>query len=184
MCRRPVYRNDEVAVPAISVSAVRDRAGQVHVALVNLDPHRAITTVLNLAGMRPGAVSGRIVTGPAMDAHNDFDHPDVVRPAAFTGARVSGASGDCDAAADVGGGARPALRRPRRAYNGSGTARSTVNDAARAGTPVSGLAGADADAVPPRHHLPRAVQCHRAQIARRQIEASRRAARPGASDTR
>ncbi|WP_370449677.1 alpha-N-arabinofuranosidase [Novosphingobium sp. LASN5T] len=86
----PLYRNGDVTVPAISASAVRDTAGQVHVALVNLDPHRAIPVSIGLAGVRAGAVTGRIVTGTAMDAHNSFDAPDVVRPVAFTGARIAG----------------------------------------------------------------------------------------------
>ena len=88
----PWYHQDEVAIPAVSVSAVRDRAGQVHVALVNLDPRRAIPVTLTLAGVQPRTVSGRIVTGPTMDAHNSFDQPDAVRPAAFGGAQANGST--------------------------------------------------------------------------------------------
>jgi alpha-L-arabinofuranosidase len=85
----PWYHNQEVALPAISVSAVRDRAGRVHVAFVNLDPRRAIPVSVALAGVAPRAVSGRVLTGATMDAHNDFDRPDVVRPQPFAGARVA-----------------------------------------------------------------------------------------------
>ena len=88
----PWYHEAEVAVPAISVSAVRDTAGQVHLALVNLDPHRAIPISVALAGGQAASVTGRIVTGQAMDAHNDFDHPDTVRPMPFAGAQVTGGS--------------------------------------------------------------------------------------------
>ncbi|WP_267381947.1 MULTISPECIES: alpha-L-arabinofuranosidase C-terminal domain-containing protein [unclassified Sphingomonas] len=90
--RSPWYHDQEVAVPAVSVSAVRDAAGQVHVALVNLDPHRAIATSLSLAGVQATAVTGRMVTGPAMDSHNSFDQPDAVRPVAFTGAQANGST--------------------------------------------------------------------------------------------
>ncbi|MCD2324397.1 alpha-N-arabinofuranosidase [Sphingomonas sp. IC-56] len=86
----PWYHKDEVAIPAISASAVRDTAGQVHVALVNVDPNRALPITVNLAGVQAGSVEGRIVTAAAMDAHNSFDAPEVVKPAAFTGATVSG----------------------------------------------------------------------------------------------
>ncbi len=86
----PWYHEAEVAVPAVSVSAVRDASGQVHVALVNLDPRRAIPVSLALAGVQASAVTGRIVTGATMDAHNDFDAPDTVRPTAFTGAQATG----------------------------------------------------------------------------------------------
>jgi alpha-N-arabinofuranosidase len=88
--KSPWYHQDEVAVPAVSVSAVRDTAGQVHVALVNLDPHRAIPVSLTMAGVQASSVSGRVVTGTTMDAHNSFDAPDVVRPVPFTGAQAAG----------------------------------------------------------------------------------------------
>ncbi|WP_277969046.1 alpha-N-arabinofuranosidase [Sphingomonas echinoides] len=88
--KTPYYHKDEFALPAISASAVRDTAGQVHVALVNLDPHRAIPLSVAMSGATAGSVSGRIVTGATMDAHNTFEKPDVVKPEAFTGAQVSG----------------------------------------------------------------------------------------------
>ncbi|WP_420381010.1 alpha-N-arabinofuranosidase [Novosphingobium sp.] len=86
----PVYRNGDTALPAISASAVRDTGGRMHVALANLDPHRAIPVAMTLAGLRPGSVSGRILTALAMDAHNDFDHPDALVPMPFHGAQVKG----------------------------------------------------------------------------------------------
>jgi alpha-N-arabinofuranosidase len=86
----PWYHKDEVAVPAVSASAVRDTAGQVHVALVNLDPNRAMPVSVALAGLQATQASGRIITGTAMDAHNSFDAPDTVVPQPFTGAQVAG----------------------------------------------------------------------------------------------
>ncbi|MEN2787719.1 alpha-L-arabinofuranosidase C-terminal domain-containing protein [Sphingomonas qilianensis] len=86
----PWYHQDEVAVPAISVSAVRDRAGQVHVALVNLDPSRAIPLSVALNGVTASTVSGRVLTGATMDAHNSFEQPDAVKPQPFTAAALSG----------------------------------------------------------------------------------------------
>ncbi len=86
----PWYHKGEVAVPAVSASAVRDAAGQVHVALVNLDPNRAMPVSVALAGLQATQASGRIITGTAMDAHNSFDAPDTVVPQPFTGAQVTG----------------------------------------------------------------------------------------------
>ncbi len=86
----PWYHKDEVAVPAVSASAVRDTAGQVHVALVNLDPNRAMPVSVALAGLQATQASGRIITGTAMDAHNSFDAPDTVVPQPFAGAQVTG----------------------------------------------------------------------------------------------
>ncbi|NJC34129.1 alpha-N-arabinofuranosidase [Sphingomonas jejuensis] len=88
----PWYHRDEVAVPAISVSAVRDRTGAVHVALVNVDPNRAHPISVDLQGLQAQAASGRIITAAAMDAHNSFDAPEVVQPAAFDGASLSGST--------------------------------------------------------------------------------------------
>ncbi len=85
----PMYQKDDVSIPAISVSAVRGTDGQVHLALVNVDPGNAHPVSIALDGVNPGAVTGRILTARAMDAHNTFDKPEVVKPAAFTGARVS-----------------------------------------------------------------------------------------------
>lgn len=88
--KSPWYHESEVAVPAVSVSAVRDVAGKVHVALVNLDPHRAIPVAMTLAGVQASGVTGRIVTGTTMDAHNSFEQPDTVRPVSFNGAQAAG----------------------------------------------------------------------------------------------
>jgi len=86
----PWYHKDEVAVPAVSASAVRDAAGQVHVALVNLDPNRAMPVSVAMTGLQATQASGRIVTGPTMDAHNSFDSPDAVTPQPFANARIAG----------------------------------------------------------------------------------------------
>ena len=38
------------------------------------------------------AVSGRVLTAAALDAHNTFAQPDAVKPSAFNGAQLSGES--------------------------------------------------------------------------------------------
>ena len=86
----PQYRKDEFAMPAISASAVRDKAGRVHLALANLDPNRPATVSIALAGVTPTRAQGRMIAAATMDAHNSFQAPDAVRPIAFTGAQVSG----------------------------------------------------------------------------------------------
>jgi alpha-N-arabinofuranosidase len=37
-----------------------------------------------LDGATAKRLSGRILTAPAMNAHNTFDHPDAVKPTAFS----------------------------------------------------------------------------------------------------
>ncbi|HEY0780748.1 MAG TPA: alpha-L-arabinofuranosidase C-terminal domain-containing protein [Gemmatirosa sp.] len=88
--RAPAYRLDSLRVPAVVGGAGRGTDGLTYVGLVNLDPRRTASLRVAVAGMRPATVSGRVLTAAAMDARNSVQQPDVVRPAAFTGARLEG----------------------------------------------------------------------------------------------
>ena len=83
------YNKDQWTMQAVSASAVRSADGVVHVGLVNVDPNQPASVSVKLDGVTGTQVSGRILTGTAMDAHNDFKAPDAIRPAAFTGATLS-----------------------------------------------------------------------------------------------
>ncbi len=76
-------------IPAVSVSASRDRAGKIHVTLCNLDPNRAAEVTCDLQGAKAQKISGRVLTAPEMNAHNTFDHPDNVKPAEFDSFRMT-----------------------------------------------------------------------------------------------
>ena len=43
-----------------------------------------------LKGIDAKKVSGRVLTADALDAHNTFDKPDVVKPAEFKNASIDG----------------------------------------------------------------------------------------------
>ena len=88
--KSPWYHKDGVAIPAVSASAVRDQAGAIHVGLVNADPNHAVAVAAKLTGASPAAVSGRIVTAPAINTVNTFESPAAVAPANFSGARIEG----------------------------------------------------------------------------------------------
>ncbi|MHB8284297.1 MAG: alpha-N-arabinofuranosidase [Caulobacteraceae bacterium] len=88
----PGYSDAGFTVPMVNASAGRDAAGVVHLALVNLDPHRSITVSTRLAGVKGTRISGRLLTAPAINSINTFDKPDTVHPVAFTGAHL-GAGG-------------------------------------------------------------------------------------------
>jgi alpha-N-arabinofuranosidase len=77
----PQYRFGEGSVPMLDASASRDTAGQLHVSLVNLDPHRAARVTLRGAS---GGVSGRVLTAAAMTAHNTFEQPTALQPREFS----------------------------------------------------------------------------------------------------
>lgn len=86
----PGYGAGKWSMPAVSGSAVRDKAGKVHVGLANADPHRAITVEIKLEGVNAATASGRVLTAAQMNAHNDFAAPDAVKPAAFSDAHIAG----------------------------------------------------------------------------------------------
>jgi len=86
----PRYQLGSASVPAVSLSAARTTAGTVVVALVNLDPNKAMPVAVALAGATATQASGDILTATAMDAHNNFDAPNAVHPVPFTGASLAG----------------------------------------------------------------------------------------------
>jgi len=45
---------------------------------------------INMNGVNASSVTGRVLTASAINSHNTFDAPEVVRPAAFNGATVQG----------------------------------------------------------------------------------------------
>ena len=84
------YSFGEQAVTAVSASASRDKAGAIHITLVNVDPNKSRTVQADIRGVKISAVSGRVLTAATMQAHNTFEQPTSVQPAAFNGARLSG----------------------------------------------------------------------------------------------
>ena len=76
-------------MPAISASASVGADGRLHLTLSNANPHDDLPVSLRVRGMAGSAVSGRVLQGDAMDAHNTFDRPNAVRPSEFTGATLN-----------------------------------------------------------------------------------------------
>lgn len=79
-------------MPAISASATRDKEGVVSLSLVNSDPKQSKPIRCQIAGAALKSVSGRVLTAQEITAHNTFDKPDAVQPAAFDDARLEGAN--------------------------------------------------------------------------------------------
>ncbi|WP_294300166.1 alpha-N-arabinofuranosidase [uncultured Sphingomonas sp.] len=89
--KSPWYIKDQWVMPSVSASAARGTDGLVRVALTNVDPNKPASVSTTLTGVTATAVEGEILTG-AIGAHNSFDQPDAVKPAAFTGASVAGST--------------------------------------------------------------------------------------------
>jgi alpha-L-arabinofuranosidase len=78
------YEFNGQKIPAVSVSASRDKEGKIHVSLCNLNPIRPAEVNCDLQGAKAQKISGRVLTAPEMNAHNTFEHPDTVQPAEFS----------------------------------------------------------------------------------------------------
>jgi alpha-N-arabinofuranosidase len=84
----PKYEMKGDAMPALSVSASRDKAGLIHISLCNLDPTKPQDVDCELRGIQARSVSGRVLTATGMNAHNTFEKPDAIQPSEFKGATL------------------------------------------------------------------------------------------------
>ena len=79
------YTLGDQTLPSLTVSASKDKNGVIAVSLCNLDPEAAAQIDCQINGATVKKVSGRILTAEAMNAHNTFDKPEAIKPAAFDG---------------------------------------------------------------------------------------------------
>lgn len=79
------YRNNDQKLPSLNVSASKNKDGLVTITLCNLDPTVPAELEGTFEGLKASNVSGRVLTAETMNAHNTFEKPDAIKPAAFTG---------------------------------------------------------------------------------------------------
>ena len=82
--KAPEYREATVTLPMVQASAAKTSDGKLVLALVNLDPVQRVSVQTSLQGQ----AEGRVLTATKMDAHNSFEAPDALKPAAYA-ARAS-----------------------------------------------------------------------------------------------
>lgn len=84
------YEYNGETLPQVTVSASKNAEGIVHISLCNIDHQNEAVLDLDLRGVlgNETQVSGTIITAGSMNAHNTFEQPEVVKPAAFTGVSV------------------------------------------------------------------------------------------------
>ncbi len=75
-------------MPALSASASKDSAGNMHLSLVNIDPAKTNEVSVSLDAATVSKVSGRILSSQKLQDHNSFEKPDMVSPKAFSGATL------------------------------------------------------------------------------------------------
>ncbi|KQX01645.1 alpha-N-arabinofuranosidase [Massilia sp. Root418] len=83
------YTLGSTTIPGVSASAARAKDGKLYLALVNTDPSKPVEVAVNVAGTKVKGAAGKVLTSAAMDAHNTFEQPQAVKPAAFS-ARAAG----------------------------------------------------------------------------------------------
>ncbi|TWU42783.1 alpha-N-arabinofuranosidase [Novipirellula artificiosorum] len=88
--KTPKYTLDGKSIPTVSASATRRDDGVVSLSLVNTHPTESIRVACAVGEVPLKSVSGRVLTAPAVNSHNTFDHPETVKPTEFTAALVEG----------------------------------------------------------------------------------------------
>lgn len=81
--KTPDYEFNGTKIPAVNVSASKDKQGVIHISLVNANPHSDIEVSCDLRGTKNMSVTGKIITANNFTDHNTFDAPNVVRTEDF-----------------------------------------------------------------------------------------------------
>lgn len=84
------YAFGKESLPAVSVSASKDKNGVIHISLVNIDLSRAQDITISLRGVKTKGVTGRILASPKVQDHNTFEQPTKIKPVDFTTAKLNG----------------------------------------------------------------------------------------------
>jgi alpha-N-arabinofuranosidase len=83
------YEAGDRRVPALSVSASR-RENRITLSVAHVDPTRPTLLAVDLGGIKPLTVTGRILGESRLQADNTFDRPNAVQPARFGGVHLDG----------------------------------------------------------------------------------------------
>ena len=90
-----MYQFNGEKLPAVSVSASRNKEGIIHISLVNIDPKQPQSLSIDLRGtMAAKSVTGRILASDKLQNYNDFSSPEKIKPAVFNGAKLTNAQLD------------------------------------------------------------------------------------------
>ncbi|GAA5040683.1 alpha-N-arabinofuranosidase [Marivirga lumbricoides] len=80
-----MYSRGDKEIPALSVSASKDKAGVTHVSIVNIHDSESQEVNFMLADLKGKSVSAEILQSEKLQDLNDFDNPDKVAPKVFKG---------------------------------------------------------------------------------------------------
>ena len=79
----PEYTFNGESLPAVSVSASKNKNGEVHISLVNIDLKQERSVNINVSGLGIKKISGTVLKSDKVQNHNTFDHPNNLEPVEF-----------------------------------------------------------------------------------------------------
>jgi alpha-L-arabinofuranosidase len=84
------YTFNKENLKAVSVSASIDSNKFVHISLVNIDAKKNQDITIDLRGIKPANVSGKILLSDKIQDHNTFENPEKIRPVPYKSTTISG----------------------------------------------------------------------------------------------
>ncbi|MGQ7946106.1 alpha-N-arabinofuranosidase [Flavobacterium sp. WC2509] len=79
----PLYTYNGQTLPALSISASKDKTGLTHISLVNVDSKKANTVEIDLSEIGIKSVTGQVIASSKIQDYNSFDNPNKIKPVAF-----------------------------------------------------------------------------------------------------
>ena len=86
------YAFGDKKIKSVSASASKDKAGDIHISLVNMDAHKEQEINIDLGSITAKSVTGRLLQSEKLQDHNTFDNPEKIKPAVFRNASITGST--------------------------------------------------------------------------------------------
>lgn len=85
---KPIAPDNQKNLPLVSCSAAKKDDGTILIALANVCLDKQQEIKINLSGENPKSFKGTILTSKNIADHNDFGHPNKVKPEVFNNAKI------------------------------------------------------------------------------------------------
>jgi alpha-L-arabinofuranosidase len=83
--KSPLYTFNNETLPALSVSASKDKSGLIHISIVNVDPKNENTIEIDSNDLGIKSVTGQILASSKVQDFNSFENPNKIKPIDFKG---------------------------------------------------------------------------------------------------
>jgi alpha-N-arabinofuranosidase len=81
------YEYNGKKLPAVSVSASKDKNGDLNISLTNIDYSKTQEFTIDLRGEEFNKLTGSILSSAKITDYNSFENPNLISPKAFSGAK-------------------------------------------------------------------------------------------------